>query len=132
MLAGANLIDGMPLLRLAAMGKVFNACYGPSTLGSFLRAFTFGHAISTLPPPAFWQIWPAMGVGSGCSGGGPPFERLPYSYPTERSSLCLGRTSAWKFCYKPGESAAMRAEDGAWPFSVISGHHRSLSYLGAY
>jgi Transposase DDE domain group 1 len=25
------------------MGKVFDRCYAPSTLGSFLRAFTFGH-----------------------------------------------------------------------------------------
>jgi hypothetical protein len=25
------------------MGKVFDACYAPSTLGSFLREFQFGH-----------------------------------------------------------------------------------------
>ncbi len=30
-------------LRHGAMGKVFTAAYAPSTLGPFLRAFTFGH-----------------------------------------------------------------------------------------
>src|SRR5699024_6229844 len=30
-------------LRHGAMGKVFRRPYAPSTLGSFLRAFTFGH-----------------------------------------------------------------------------------------
>ena len=43
MVAGADSIDDMALLRHGAMGKIFNACYAPSTLGSFLRKFTFGH-----------------------------------------------------------------------------------------
>jgi hypothetical protein len=43
MVAGADSIDDMALLRHGGMGKVFDACYAPSTLGSFLRAFTFGH-----------------------------------------------------------------------------------------
>ncbi len=43
MVAGADSIDDMALLRHGAMKKVFSACYAPSTLGSFLRAFTFGH-----------------------------------------------------------------------------------------
>lgn len=43
MVAGADSIDDMALLRHGAMGKVFDATYAPSTLGSFLRAFTFGH-----------------------------------------------------------------------------------------
>lgn len=43
MVAGADCIDDMALLRHGAMTKVFNACYAPSTLGSFLRSFTFGH-----------------------------------------------------------------------------------------
>src|SRR4051794_23893178 len=32
-----------PLLRQGGMGKVFTGAYAPSTLGSFLRSFTFGH-----------------------------------------------------------------------------------------
>lgn len=43
MVAGADSIDDMALLRHGGMKKVFAGCYAPSTLGSFLRAFTFGH-----------------------------------------------------------------------------------------
>jgi Transposase DDE domain group 1 len=43
MLAGADSIDDMALLRHGGMGRVFERAYAPSTLGSFLRAFTFGH-----------------------------------------------------------------------------------------
>ena len=43
MVAGADCIDDMALLRHGAMGTIFDACYAPSTLGSFLRAFRFGH-----------------------------------------------------------------------------------------
>lgn len=43
MAAGADSIDDMALLRHGAMGKLFDRPYAPSTLGSFLRKFTFGH-----------------------------------------------------------------------------------------
>jgi Transposase DDE domain group 1 len=43
MVAGADSIDDMALLRHGGMGRLFNRAYAPSTLGSFLRAFTFGH-----------------------------------------------------------------------------------------
>src|SRR5690625_294437 len=43
MAAGADSIDDMALLRHGAMGKLFTRPYAPSTLGSFLRSFTFGH-----------------------------------------------------------------------------------------
>jgi hypothetical protein len=43
MVAGADSIDDMALLRHGGMGRVFERAYAPSTLGSFLRAFTFGH-----------------------------------------------------------------------------------------
>ena len=43
MVAGADSIDDMALLRHGGMGRVFSHTYAPSTLGSFLRAFTFGH-----------------------------------------------------------------------------------------
>lgn len=43
MVAGADSIDDMALLRHGGMKRLFSACYAPSTLGSFLRAFTFGH-----------------------------------------------------------------------------------------
>ena len=43
MLAGADSIDDMALLRHGAMPRLFDQPYAPSTLGSFLRSFTFGH-----------------------------------------------------------------------------------------
>ena len=43
MLAGADSIDDMALLRHGGMGRVFARAYAPSTLGSFLRTFSFGH-----------------------------------------------------------------------------------------
>ena len=43
MVAGADSIDDMALLRHGAMGTIFDHPYAPSTLGSFLREFTFGH-----------------------------------------------------------------------------------------
>jgi hypothetical protein len=43
MVAGADSIDDMALLRHGAMGTVFERPYAPSTLGSFLREFAFGH-----------------------------------------------------------------------------------------
>ena len=43
MVAGADSIDDMALLRHGGMGRVFANAYAPSTLGSFLRSFTFGH-----------------------------------------------------------------------------------------
>ena len=43
MVAGADSIDDMALLRHDGMGRVFTHAYAPSTLGSVLREFTFGH-----------------------------------------------------------------------------------------
>ena len=43
MVAGADSIDDVSVLRHGGMGKVFTEIYAPSTLGSFLRSFRFGH-----------------------------------------------------------------------------------------
>jgi Transposase DDE domain group 1 len=43
MVAGADSIDDLDVLREGATGKVLPEVYAPSTLGTFLRAFTFGH-----------------------------------------------------------------------------------------
>ncbi len=43
MVAGADSIDDMALLRRAGMSRLFAKAYAPSTLGPFLRSFTFGH-----------------------------------------------------------------------------------------
>ena len=41
--AGADSIEDLAVLRHGGMGKLFDRPYAPSTLGSFLRAFRFGH-----------------------------------------------------------------------------------------
>src|SRR6266540_1758511 len=43
MLAGADSIDDMDLLRHGGMPKVFSGLRAPSTLGTYLRTFTHGH-----------------------------------------------------------------------------------------
>jgi hypothetical protein len=42
MAAGADSIDDLDVLRHGAMGEVFGGVRAPSTLGSFLRSFTWG------------------------------------------------------------------------------------------
>ncbi|MCL2785002.1 MAG: IS1380 family transposase [Propionibacteriaceae bacterium] len=43
MLAGADSIDDMDRIRHGGMPQLFTGMRAPSTLGSFLRSFTFGH-----------------------------------------------------------------------------------------
>lgn len=43
MLAGADSIDDLDLLRDGAMGRLFDGIRAPSTLGTVLRSFTYGH-----------------------------------------------------------------------------------------
>jgi hypothetical protein len=44
MACGADCIDDVDVLRAGGTPRVFNEVYAPSTLGIFLREFTFGHA----------------------------------------------------------------------------------------
>jgi hypothetical protein len=45
MIAGADSIDDMGLLRHGAMPALFGGVRAPSTLGSFVRAFTWGNVL---------------------------------------------------------------------------------------
>src|SRR3954447_23098424 len=44
MICGADSIDDVDVLRAGGTPRVFDEVYAPSTLGTFLREFTFGHA----------------------------------------------------------------------------------------
>ncbi len=44
MMCGADSIDDAGVLRAGGTPRVFDEVYAPSTLGIFLREFTFGHA----------------------------------------------------------------------------------------
>src|SRR6188508_3296261 len=74
MVAGADSIDDMALLRHGGMGRVFDRAYAPSTLGSFLRAFTFGHvrqldAVASRFLIAVAGLARLLGVGTGPAAG---------------------------------------------------------------
>jgi hypothetical protein len=45
MIGGADSIDDLDLLRHGAMPALFGGVRAPSTLGSFLRAFTWGNVL---------------------------------------------------------------------------------------
>lgn len=45
MLVGVDDIDGMDILRTGGMTRLLGAVGAPSTLGTYLRAFTHGHAL---------------------------------------------------------------------------------------
>jgi hypothetical protein len=45
MVAGADSIDDLDVLRHGGMGRLFGGVYAPSTLGSFLRFFSWGHSL---------------------------------------------------------------------------------------
>jgi hypothetical protein len=67
MLAGADSIDDMDLLRAGATGLVLgHRVMAPSTLGTFLRAFTFGHVrqLDRVLDVALARAW-AAGAGPG-------------------------------------------------------------------
>src|SRR3954449_9631266 len=44
MCAGADSIDDLDMLRASGMPILFDGVYAPSTLGTLLREFSFGHA----------------------------------------------------------------------------------------
>jgi hypothetical protein len=49
MAAGADCIDDMDVLRHGAMPGLFGGLRAPSTLGSFLRSFTWGNVLQRRP-----------------------------------------------------------------------------------
>ena len=71
MAAGADSIDDMDVLRHGAMADVFDGVRAPSTLGSFLRSFTWGNE-RQLEAAAFSQLAARTSAVPGTSvpGGG--------------------------------------------------------------
>jgi hypothetical protein len=54
MAAGADSIDDLDVLRHGGMRELFGEVYAPSTLGSFLRAFTWGHTLQLASAARDW------------------------------------------------------------------------------
>ena len=70
MVAGADSIDDVGVLRHGAMSRLFTAVYAPSTLGSFLREFTFGHvrqldAVASRFLAGLAQVTPVVSTSAG-------------------------------------------------------------------
>lgn len=70
MIAGADSIQDMDLLRHGGMSRLFDRVYAPSTLGSFLRACRFGHvrqldAVAARVLPALAERAPIISAPSG-------------------------------------------------------------------
>ena len=67
MVAGAECIDDCDLLRAGATGRVLgHGVMAPSTLGTFLRAFSFGHVrqLDSLSEALLTRAW-SCGAGPG-------------------------------------------------------------------
>jgi hypothetical protein len=106
MVAGADSIDDMALLRHGGMGRVFARAYAPSTLGSFLRAFTFGHVRQLDAVASRFLL--ALAAWSGC--GRPPPDAgdaggLRSSTWTTRSSRSTATPSRAPGSATPGSGA---------------------------
>jgi len=56
MVAGADSIEDMDLLRHGGMSRLFDGVRAPSTLGTFLRTFTFGHVRQLDAVASRWLI----------------------------------------------------------------------------
>ena len=131
MLAGADSIDDMNVLRHGGMGRLFDRTYAPSTLGSFLREFRFGHvrqldavARSALRPrtpeyaneaPCFWYPWTSMIVssrstitrswGEACSSG---------AVDARFTSVREATASSWRTCPNRNSRRNDPSVDGAY------------------
>jgi len=83
MLAGADSIDDMDVLRAGRTGLVLgHQVMAPSTLGTFLRAFTFGHVrqLDRVLDQALQRAWQA--------GAGPDAERLVIDIDSFVGEVC--------------------------------------------
>ena len=71
MLAGADSIDDLDLLRHGGMTRLFKGVRAPSTLGTFLRSFTHGHVQQLDAAAAALLAGLARTVPALLAGGGP-------------------------------------------------------------
>lgn len=75
LVAGADSIDDMAVLRPGGMKKLFTGAYAPSALGSFLRFVKFGHVrqldtVASRFLTNLHQVVPLLGTPMGSEDGG--------------------------------------------------------------
>ena len=104
MVAGADSIDDMALLRHGGMGRIFARAYAPSTLGSFLRAFTFGHVRQLDAVAARFLLALARLAACCCREPATPGPGTRSSTWTTRSSRCTATPSRAPGSATPGSA----------------------------
>ena len=136
MLAGADSIDDMNVLRAGSTGLILgHRVMAPSTLGTFLRAFTFGHVrqLDRVLDVALARAWEA-GAGPGMAAVGDRHRQLHRRglrraeagrrlrvHPPARLSpdpRCRARTPAR--CCTSATARARRTRSAALPGSSMS------------
>ena len=103
MVAGADRIDDMALLRHGGMGRVFARAYAPSTVGSFLRSFTFGH-VRQLDAVAS-RFLTGLAARTPVVAGSMTPRATCWSMSTTRSSRSTGMPSRARATATPGSAA---------------------------
>lgn len=91
LVAGADSIDDMNLLRHGGMSSLFDAVYAPSTLGSHLREYQFGHVRQL-------EGFPLGHERGTCGLPGPPSGQGRCSPPSGTADLCRTRVSRGSAC----------------------------------
>ena len=94
MMAGGSHIDHADVLRAGATQAVLpHRVMAPSTLGSFLRAFTFGHVrqLDRVFAEALRRAWPL--------GAGPGSDRLGVGLPSIICEVCGKTKNGARFGY---------------------------------
>ena len=103
MACGADSIDDANVLRAGGTPRVFNEVYAPSTLGIFLREFTFGHA-KQLAAVARAHLVATGGAPPAAAGRERAFLdidsllRPVYGHPKQGASLGTPRSPAARCC----------------------------------
>src|SRR5437660_11196742 len=88
MAGGADSIDDLDLLRHGAMGALFGGLRAPSTLGSFLRSFTWGNVLQ-LGEGETGSSWRSWAAGPRCC---PARTRSPSPASTRSNNASTGTT----------------------------------------
>src|SRR5437588_4733688 len=112
MIAGADSIDDMEVVRAGSTGQVLGyRVMAPSTLGTFLRAFTFGHVrqLDRVLDVALARAWQA--------GGGPGDGPLVIDVDSFIGEVCSDRRQGASYGYTRTLGyhpiLAVRADTGA-------------------
>jgi len=111
MLAGADSIDDLDLLRHGGMDRLFGGVRAPSTLGTYLRSFTHGHvqqldAVSSRLLAGLAELAPGLLAGADSEGivfldvddGIREATAMPSRPPATATPACVGSTSRSRRC----------------------------------